>query len=61
MSAHADSSEIMRWLRGFTRPPRTTFLVHGEPVAMEALAGTIREQLGWKVHLPELGEVVTLE
>jgi len=61
MSAHADSTEIMRWLGGFTRPPRTTFLVHGEPVAMEALAGTIREQLGWKVHLPELGEVVTLE
>ncbi len=61
MSAHANSTEIMRWLGGFTRPPRTTFLVHGEPVAMEALAGTIREQLGWKVHLPELGEVVTLE
>jgi len=61
MSAHADSSEIMRWLRGFTRPPRTTFLVHGEPVAMEALAGTTREQLGWRVHLPKLGEVVTLE
>ena len=61
MSAHADSTEILRWLGGFTRPPRTTFLVHGEPLAMEALAGTIREQLGWRVHMPGLGEVVTLE
>ena len=30
MSAHADSEEVLRWLGGFTRPPRTTFLVHGE-------------------------------
>ena len=37
MSAHADSTEILRWLGGFTQPPTTTFIVHGEPVAMEAL------------------------
>ena len=61
MSAHADSSEIMRWLSGFTRPPKRTFLVHGEPSAMDALAGTIRTKLGWTVHTPQLGEVVTLE
>ena len=37
MSAHADAGEIMRWLGGFTRPPSMTYLVHGEPVALEAL------------------------
>ena len=37
MSAHADSEEILRWLGGFKRPPALTFIVHGEPVAMEAL------------------------
>ncbi len=61
MSAHADSSEILRWLGNFTRPPRTTFLVHGEPAAMDALHGTIRSKLGWTVHMPELGEAVKLE
>lgn len=61
MSAHADSSEILRWLGHFTRPPRTTFLVHGEPAAMDALRGTIQSKLGWTVHMPELGEAVTLE
>jgi metallo-beta-lactamase family protein len=61
MSAHADSAEILRWLGGFTRPPKTTFLVHGEPVAMDALARSIRAKLGWNVHMPQLGEVVTLE
>ena len=37
MSAHADSNEILHWLGGFTRPPQLTFIVHGEPAAMEAL------------------------
>jgi len=60
MSAHADSTEILRWLGGFSAPPKTTFLVHGEPVAMDALSDSIRGKLGWNVHMPVLGEVATL-
>jgi len=60
MSAHADSTEILRWLGGFTKPPRLTFIVHGEPVAMEALAVTIHDRLGWITKMPEHGETVTL-
>ena len=33
LSAHADADEIMEWLRGFTRPPRQTYVIHGEPHA----------------------------
>jgi metallo-beta-lactamase family protein len=29
MSAHADAGEMMQWLRGFTKAPRITYLVHG--------------------------------
>jgi metallo-beta-lactamase family protein len=60
MSAHADSQEIMRWLGGFKRPPRMTFLVHGEPVAMEALQALIKNKLGWPTKMPEHGERVDL-
>jgi metallo-beta-lactamase family protein len=60
MSAHADSVEILRWLGGFTKPPRLTFIVHGEPVAMEALAGTIHDRLGWITKMPEHRETVDL-
>jgi metallo-beta-lactamase family protein len=60
MSAHADSSEIMRWLRGFTRSPRTTFLVHGEPAAMDALAAQIRAELEWELRTPNHRERVEL-
>ena len=51
MSAHADYSEIMRWLAGFTRAPRMTYLVHGDPVALSALADRIANELHWPVHI----------
>jgi metallo-beta-lactamase family protein len=60
MSAHADSGEIMRWLRGFKAPPRRTFLVHGEPGAMQTLEQTITSELRWNVHMPQWQETVTL-
>jgi metallo-beta-lactamase family protein len=61
MSAHADSNEIHQWLGGFTRPPRITFIVHGEPVAMEALSTSIHDRLGWATKMPEYQERVALD
>ena len=60
MSAHADSNEILRWLGGFTQPPRMTFIVHGEPAAMEALSAAIHAKLGWDTKMPAHGETVEL-
>jgi metallo-beta-lactamase family protein len=60
MSAHADRSEILRWLRGFTRPPRVTYLVHGEPAPMAALRHRIEGELGWHVEMPEYRQTVEL-
>jgi metallo-beta-lactamase family protein len=60
MSAHADANEIMRWLKGFTRPPQRTFIVHGEPAAQDALAARIQAELGWATHAPAHGERVEL-
>ena len=60
MSAHADSLEIMRWLGGFKRPPQQTFIVHGEPQAMEALAGSIQTKLGWATKMPQQAETFAL-
>lgn len=52
MSAHADQSEILRWLRGFEAPPRRTFLVHGEPDPMATLKKQVESTLGWTVEIP---------
>ncbi|HEX4889874.1 MAG TPA: MBL fold metallo-hydrolase [Alphaproteobacteria bacterium] len=61
LSAHADRTEILNWLRNFESPPRTTFITHGEPVASDVLRHTIEEQLNWTTHVPEHLERVRLE
>ena len=60
MSAHADQGEIIRWLRGFTRPPRMTYIVHGEPGPQDALQAKIAGTLGWKTHAPVYQERVEI-
>lgn len=61
MSGHADRSELIAWAGHFKRPPRQTFLVHGEPDAAFELAERLRAQLGFpQVTVPELGERFTL-
>jgi metallo-beta-lactamase family protein len=61
LSAHADSTEIMRWLSGFKSPPRKTFVVHGEPKSAQALRDKIASSLGWQVIIPARDQVVDLE
>jgi metallo-beta-lactamase family protein len=61
LSAHADRSELLRWLSGFTAAPRQTFLVHGEPPALQALQGAIREKYGWPVMIPAYQQTVELQ
>lgn len=56
LSAHADQGEIMDWLRNFKVPPKTTYIVHGEPDAQEALAKLIRSELNWNVVIPHQAE-----
>jgi metallo-beta-lactamase family protein len=58
-SAHADEDEIRRWLSSFPSPPRTTFLVHGEPGALAA-AKERMDALGWSAHVPRHLEEVAL-
>jgi metallo-beta-lactamase family protein len=59
-SGHADSKEILRWLRAFKTPPKMTFVVHGEPESSKALADEIHRVLGWKTHIPEYLESYNL-
>lgn len=47
LSAHADQQDLLRWLKGFQRPPAATYAVHGEPAAASALCEVIVRELGW--------------
>ena len=60
LSAHADRGEILAWARGFQRPPRQTYVVHGEPAAADSLATALERELGWTVRVAADGETVEL-
>ncbi|QDU85678.1 Ribonuclease [Planctomycetes bacterium Pla163] len=60
-SAHADRSQLVDWLSKCQKPPRGTFLVHGDPEAAESLRQTVRDRLGYAVDVPDQGEVVELD
>jgi metallo-beta-lactamase family protein len=60
LSAHADSKEIMRWLRGFEKAPRKTFIVHGEPEGSAALERTIEQDLRWSCTVSVMNQPETL-
>lgn len=59
-SAHADQAGLVEWVKRFSKRPREVFLIHGEPEASAALADLLRSELGMKVTVPELQQVVEL-
>ena len=61
LSAHADYSEILTWLRTFPHPPKKTFITHGEPAAADELRRRIHETLGWPCEIPDYLDTVVLQ
>ncbi len=60
LSAHADKSELMRWLKNFKIGPKNTFITHGEPDVAKAFAQNITNTFGWNVTVPEYLETFEL-
>jgi metallo-beta-lactamase family protein len=60
LSAHADYPEILDWLRTAPKPPTTTYVIHGEQDAAEALRDRLDEQLHWTAVVPRPGERVLI-
>lgn len=59
-SGHADFAQMSRWLRRLEKPPRETFLVHGEPAALQTQKARIESWPGWRARIPEPGEEIVL-
>ncbi len=60
LSAHADQGELLRWAAGLRQPPKTAFMVHGEPNASDTLRQLVRDRLGWNSIVPEHGAEYSL-
>ena len=59
-SAHADQAGLLDWLRRCDTTPRGVFVTHGEAVPADVLRLEIKDQLGYRVEVPEYRETVDL-
>lgn len=60
LSAHADQTELMSWLRNFNRSPKYTFIIHGEEEASRTFSRLIEKELEWNTVVPKYLESVSL-
>ena len=61
MSAHADASQLIAWLKTLSKPPRHVYVTHGEPSAADALRWRIEHELGWHASVPMIGDSVNID
>ncbi len=61
LSAHADYKEMTAWLSCLKKPPKRTFIVHGEPQSQDAFRRYLKDQLGWNILVPGHGDTENLE
>lgn len=52
----AFQGELLAWVSALAPPPRSIFLVHGEPEPAEAPAALLREKVSATVRAPAPGE-----
>ncbi|MCX8489801.1 MAG: MBL fold metallo-hydrolase [Cyclobacteriaceae bacterium] len=60
LSAHADQTELIRWLSTIRKSPKFTFVTHGELESASAFSAIIEDQFKWKTIIPDYLQSVTL-
>ena len=61
LSAHADYSQILEWLKKMKKAPRQVFVTHGEQEAANAMVRHLEDELHWSARVPEYMEIVQLK
>lgn len=59
-SVHADSAELIEWIRPYSSTVKQVFVVHGEAGAAEIFSDRIKQQLGLTSTVPHDGEGFSL-
>jgi metallo-beta-lactamase family protein len=60
LSGHADQQELLDWMAPTAPGLKKVFLVHGEPVAQQALKAKIEERYKLEVVIPKRGDRVEI-
>lgn len=57
-SAHASQSQLLDWIKNFSKPHPRLYLIHGEAEAKTALRKRLSHE-GWSANIPHPGESIT--
>ena len=60
LSAHADQRDLLAWLSEIKNIPEKIFLIHGEPMALDAFKVKLKDEYDWNITIPKLSEVEKL-
>jgi metallo-beta-lactamase family protein len=60
LSAHADRAALLGWLGRLRKPPRQTWVVHGEPLSANSLRDAIAARPGWRAAVPAPHQAIEL-
>ncbi|HZJ18900.1 MAG TPA: MBL fold metallo-hydrolase [Pricia sp.] len=60
LSAHADQFGLLDWLGEIKNYPEKVFLIHGEPLALDAFRVKIKDAFGWQADIPKLYDTVEI-
>ena len=61
LSSHADADQMLDWMRTAPKPPRITYITHGEPLSSDRLRFRVQDELKWNVKVPRDGQIVDLD
>lgn len=61
LSSHADADQMLDWMRTAPKPPRITYITHGEPLSSDRLRFRVQDELKWNVKVPRDGQTVDLD
>ncbi len=60
LSAHANQHDLLNWMSAIKNIPKKTYLIHGEPVATDALRLKIKDTYKWNVSIPKLYDIIEI-
>ncbi|HLV14264.1 MAG TPA: MBL fold metallo-hydrolase [Xanthomarina sp.] len=60
LSAHADQEGLIDWMGNIKNIPEKIYLIHGEPMALDAFRVKIKDKYNWEASIPKLQDTVTI-
>ena len=57
LSAHADQEDLLNWMSNIKNVPEKVYLIHGEPMVLDAFRVKIKDTFNWNASIPKLSDV----